>query len=60
MMIRNLSLLAILFAATPVFGQKPEPQKVDGKINWVYDYEQGKLLSKSSGKPMFVVIRCER
>lgn len=38
----------------------PKPQPVDGKIKWVYDYEDGKRLSKESGKPMFVVFRCER
>lgn len=38
----------------------PEPQPLDGKINWVFDYQEGQWLSKESGKPMFVVFRCER
>ena len=32
----------------------------DGNINWVYDYEEGKRRSQVTGKPMFVVFRCER
>lgn len=60
-MIRTFCIVAALLAvAQPAFAQKPEPQKVSGRIDWVYDYEQGKLLSESTGKPMFVVIRCER
>ncbi len=46
-------------AAADAF-EKPEAAKVDGKIDWVYDYEQGKSLSRETGKPMFVVFRCER
>ena len=44
----------------PSYGDKPEPQPVDGRIKWVYDYEEGQRLSRQTGKPMFVVIRCER
>lgn len=40
--------------------EKPKIQKLDGKIEWLYDYEEGKRLSKKSGKPIFVVFRCER
>ncbi len=39
---------------------KPELLPISGKINWVFDYEEGKQLSRTSGKPMFVVFRCER
>jgi hypothetical protein len=35
-------------------------QPVDGKISWIYDYEEGKKLAQATGKPLFVVIRCER
>lgn len=54
-----LLILGLLTTQT-VFSQTPEPEEVDGKIQWVYDYEQGQLLSEASNKPMFVVIRCER
>jgi hypothetical protein len=40
--------------------EKPQPAEISGKINWTYDYEEGKRLSRESGKPMFVVFRCER
>ena len=49
-----------LCAATACAVEKPKPQRVDGKIKWVFDYEQGKRLSRATGKPMFVVFRCER
>jgi hypothetical protein len=39
---------------------KPPHVEVDGNIKWVYDYDEGQLLSQASGKPMFVVFRCER
>ena len=39
---------------------KPESQAVSGNISWVYDYEQAQRVSEETGKPMFVVFRCER
>lgn len=58
---RQLSVLGlILLSTSTTFAQKPEPQELDGNIEWVYDYEQGKLLSETTRKPMFVVFRCER
>jgi|GEM_PF-4644308 len=39
---------------------KPAATPVEGNINWVYDYAEGQKLSKKTGKPMFVVFRCER
>ena len=40
--------------------EKPTASHVQGSIRWVYDYGEGQRLSQSSGKPMFVVFRCER
>ena len=37
---------------------KPDP--VSGKVDWIYDYAEGRAAAKKSGKPMFVVFRCER
>ncbi len=54
-----LALIA-LNAATALALEKPEPQPVGGKIKWIYGYEEGKRLSRETGKPMFVVFRCER
>lgn len=51
---------AILALATLVQAQGPKPTPVEGKIRWVYNYEEGKRLARESGKPMFVVLRCER
>lgn len=39
---------------------KPDAQAIDGKISWIYDYEQAKSESEKTGRPMFVVFRCER
>ena len=39
---------------------KPAASPVEGNIHWVYDYAEGQKLSKETGKPMFVVFRCER
>ena len=60
----RFAVLALLsFSCSAAAAQeiaKPAMQKIDGKISWVYDYEKGKSLSEESGKPMFVVFRCER
>jgi hypothetical protein len=36
------------------------PQPVDGLIEWVYDYAEGQRQARATGKPLFVVFRCER
>ncbi len=61
-MSRVTPLIAAFLAMTPApsMAQKPAVQKIDGLVNWVYDYEQGRQLAKRTGKPMFVVFRCER
>jgi hypothetical protein len=33
---------------------------VSGKIEWVYSYAEGQQLARKTGKPIFVVFRCER
>ncbi|GBD36161.1 hypothetical protein HRbin36_01282 [bacterium HR36] len=43
-----------------LYAQGPKPNPVPGKIRWVYSYEEGKRLARETGKPLFVVIRCER
>ena len=61
--IRNLLFVisGLAICASTSWGQdKPAPTNVSGKIEWVFDYEKGKRLSLESGKPMFVVIWCER
>ena len=55
-----ITLSANAVEAQTAAAEKPEMQPVDGLIKWVYDYEEGKRISRETGKPMFVVIRCER
>lgn len=53
-----LSLISTvgLHAADP---QAIPPEPVDGNISWVYSYSEGKELGRKTGKPLFVVFRCE-
>ena len=44
-------------------GAEPSPipvAPVSGGIEWIYDYAKGRDLAGQSGKPVFVVFRCER
>jgi hypothetical protein len=36
------------------------PIPLTGKIRWIYSYAEGQKQARESGKPMFVVFRCER
>lgn len=59
--LKLFSLVALFVVTSQALAQdKPEPTPVDGKIEWVFDYDEGKKLSKQHGKPIFVVFRCER
>ena len=40
--------------------EKVAVQKVDGNIQWIYSYQGGKQQARRTGKPLFVVFRCER
>lgn len=58
---KTIAIIFSLLVVTTTFAQdKPDPTPVSGKIDWVFDYEQGKQLAAESDKPMFVVFRCER
>lgn len=64
MLLRSISALGL---AAVVCGagwaaevEEIDPQPVSGRIGWVYDYEEGKRLARESGKPLWVVFRCER
>ena len=57
--------LLVLAAATscwlPAAVAADVPVKpVDGKISWVHSYAEGKKRAGQTGKPLFVVFRCER
>ena len=34
-------------------------QPIAGTINWIYSYPEGRQRARQSGKPLFVVFRCE-
>ena len=60
---RILKALLLVLAASAVTtnaAEKPDPQPISGKIDWVYDYAEGQRISRDSDRPMFVVFRCER
>lgn len=40
--------------------QDIKPTPVTGNIEWVYTYAEGQKLARQTGKPMFIVFRCER
>ena len=50
----------LLTAARLDGAEKIAPSPVDGAIQWVHDYEEGRKLATESGKPLMVVFRCER
>lgn len=54
--------VAVLFCMAQTAGAQDAPPatEVEGNIEWVFDYEEGKKLSEETGRPMFVVFRCER
>lgn len=59
-LIGSLSL-AIPGLADPLSAaEKIPPQPVSGNIRWIYDYAAGKEEAKRTGRPMFVIFRCER
>ncbi len=57
--VATIALFTSAFSA-PLEAEEIPLLPVTGGIHWVYDYEEGKKISKKSGKPMFVVFRCER
>ena len=50
----------LMLAGTAGLAAEIPPQPVEGSIDWVYSYTEGRKLANASGKPMFVVFRCER
>ncbi len=62
----NRAAALLVFAAATIVGastahaERIPPQVVDGKIKWVYSYDEAKEAARASGKPLFVVFRCER
>ena len=57
---RSGLVAAFLLAGTLEAVEKIPPQPLDGRIRWMYDYEEGRAEARRTGRPMFVVFRCER
>jgi hypothetical protein len=51
---------AALAGAASLGADRPAPKPVSGGIEWVFDHEEGRKLARASGKPLFVVFRCEQ
>jgi hypothetical protein len=50
-----------IFSSGLIYSQeKPAPSEVSGDIEWVFDIAEGQNISQETGKPMFIVFRCER
>ena len=55
-----VALLTAAAFASPLGAQEIPWIPVKGGIDWVQGYAKGKKLAQESGKPLFVVFRCER
>ena len=49
--------LAFLGVGGKVIGQHPEPAAK--QAGWLTDYQAARAVARSSGKPLFVVFRCQ-
>ena len=58
--IKYFFLGALAYCGGAACGEIIPPSPVDGKIEWVYSYAEGKALAEQTGKPIFLVFRCER
>jgi len=57
----HVALVALAATSkTSVSAAEAESKAVDGKIRWIYNYAEGQKLAQQTGKPLFVVFRCER
>ncbi len=57
---KQIAFVILVCFVSSVWGDEIPPQPVDGKINWLYSYVEGQKLAHETGRPMFVVFRCER
>ena len=51
--------VSLIVSAAVGAAEKIPTQPVTGKIDWVYNYAEGQAAARQSGKPLFVVFRCE-
>jgi hypothetical protein len=55
-----LAAAAALFWLPAAHAADVPVKPLTGKITWVHSYAEGKKLAGQTGKPLFVVFRCER
>jgi hypothetical protein len=56
-LMESLLGLALLSCGGQVRGQHPEPAAK--QAGWLTDYQAARAAARSSGKPLFVVFRCQ-
>lgn len=56
----GLTFVAALSVLPHGFADDVPTKPVDGTIQWLYNYAEGKQRAHDTDKPMFVVFRCER
>ena len=47
-------------AALLALGLAAPAPAADGAANWITDYDKARAAARASGKPIFLVFRCER
>lgn len=52
-------VLGAALLALPTTAVDGQPAKPGKKANWLTSYEEGRAAAKQSGKPLFVVFRCQ-
>ena len=55
-----LAIVLLLPSAQPFGAQEVKTIPVTGNIHWIYSYAEGQKLARETGKPIWVVFRCER
>ena len=50
----------LLASARPTSAQEVKTIPVTGNIQWIYSYAEGQKIARETGKPIWVVFRCER
>ncbi len=55
-----LAIVLQIPSTRPVGAEEVKTIPVTGNIQWVYSYAEGQKLARETGKPLWVVFRCER
>jgi hypothetical protein len=60
MLMAEVVIGAVVLCEFALGSEAIPPTPVEGKVQWVYDYDQAKAEARRSGRPLFIVFRCER